>query len=287
MQTDAPAAYQQAPEPPAIFPFEGDANPDVGVTIEIVASEAAPQDVIVPPDVEVETLPAEALEDDAAARIAAEANATAAALENLKRLLMHRLPEPYIAGASNRQEAGPELTEPPPIPAYRPAVQLPVTPPPMIAAPVAATALSYFEEDDAPPRRWLSVGSFFAGLALTVVFGTVLAKHAMFAGSGLVAVMFALNIISLIRFLWRPANPVALLVSKLAVQFSTILSLSVAMLGLILALGGFNIVRAVNPMSMLVAIGLMALWSVGCAILAHRDWNAIAPSSVDRGFGEA
>ncbi len=133
----------------------------------------------------------------------------------------------------------------------------------------------------------LLVGSFFAGLALTVVFGTVLAKHAMFAGSGLVAVMFALNIISLIRFLWRPANPVALLVSKLAVQFSTILSLSVAMLGLILALGDFTIVRDVNPMSMLVAIGLMALWSVGCAILAHRDWNAIAPTAVDRGFGEA
>ncbi len=173
----APAAELQAPEPPAIFPFEGDANPDVGVTIEIVASpEAAPQDVIVPPDVEVETLPAEALEDDAAARIAAEANATAAALENLKRLLMHRLPEPYIAGASTRQEAGPELTEPPPIPAYRPAVQLPVTPPPMIAAPVAATALSYFEEDDAPPRRrWgVALGSFFAGFALSWVFGAVL-----------------------------------------------------------------------------------------------------------------
>ena len=106
----------------------------------------------------------------------AEANATAAALENLKRLLMHRLPEPYIAGASNRQEAGPELTEPPPIPAYRPAVQLPVTPPPMIAAPVAATALSYFEEDDAPPsRRWgVALGSFFAGFALSWVFGAVL-----------------------------------------------------------------------------------------------------------------
>lgn len=176
-ETTAPAGHLQAAEPPAIFQFEADANPDAGVTIEIVASpEAALQDVVVPPDAEQETLPAEALEDDAAARIAAEADATAAALENLKRLLMHRLPEPYIAAASDPQEARPELTEPPPIPAYRPAVQLPVTPPPMIAAPVAATALSYFEEDDAPPRRrWgVALGSFFAGFALSWVFGAVL-----------------------------------------------------------------------------------------------------------------
>jgi hypothetical protein len=176
-ETTAPAAPLQAPEQPAIFPFEGDANPDAGVTIEIVASpEAAPQDTFVPPDAEQEALPAEALEDDAAARIAAEADATAAALENLKRLLLHRLPEPYIADTSNPQEAGPELAEPPPIPVYRPAVQLPVTPPPMIAAPIAATSLSYFEEDDAPPRRrWgAALGSFFAGFALSWVFGAVL-----------------------------------------------------------------------------------------------------------------
>jgi hypothetical protein len=169
-ETIAPAAQLQPPEPPAIDASEDD-------TIEIAASpEATPQDAVVPPDAEQETLPAEALEGDSAARIAAEANATAAALENLKRLLMHRLPEPYIADASNPQEGGPEPTEPPPIPVYRPPVQLPVTPPPMIAAPVAATSLSYFEEDDAPPRRrWgVALGSFFAGFALSWVFGAVL-----------------------------------------------------------------------------------------------------------------
>jgi hypothetical protein len=165
----APAAELQAAAPPAIDPLEAH-------TIENVASEAAPQDIVAPPDAEQEALPADTLDDDAAARIAAEADATAAALENLKRLLMHRLPEPYIAAASDPQEARSEFTEPPPIPAYRPAVQLPVTPPPMIAAPAAATALSYFEEDDAPPRRrWgVALGSFFAGFALSWVFGAVL-----------------------------------------------------------------------------------------------------------------
>ena len=170
-----PAAQLHAPETPAIDVSEDD-------TIEIVQEieslpESAPQNIAAPPDAEQEAPPADALDDDAAARIAAEADATAAALENLKRLLMHRLPEPPIADTSNPQEAGPELTEPPPIPVYRPPVQLPVTPPPMIsAADDAATSLSYFEDEDAPPRqRWgLALGSFFAGFALSWVFGAVL-----------------------------------------------------------------------------------------------------------------
>ena len=85
-------------------------------------------------------------------------------------------PSPTSRAHQIRRKPDRELTEPPPIPAYRPAVQLPVTPPPMIAAPVAATALSYFEDDDTPPRRrWGSpLGSFFAGFALSWVFGAVL-----------------------------------------------------------------------------------------------------------------
>ena len=79
-----------------------------------------PQDVAAPPDAEAETLPADALDDDAAARIAAEANATAAALENLKRLLMHRLPEPHIARRIKPAGSRTRAYEPPPIPAYRP-----------------------------------------------------------------------------------------------------------------------------------------------------------------------
>lgn len=174
-ETATPAAQWHAPETPAIDVSEDD-------TIEIVQEiaslpESATQDIAAPPDAEQEALPADALDDEAAARIAAEANATAAALENLKRLLMHRLPEPPIAEASNPREAGPEFTEPPPIPVYRPPVQLPVTPPPMIsAANDTATSLSYFEDEDAPPRqRWgLALGSFFAGFALSWVFGAVL-----------------------------------------------------------------------------------------------------------------
>jgi hypothetical protein len=170
-ETVAPAAELQAPEPPAIDLVEGG-------TIEIADSaEASSQDAVVPLDGEQEAPPAEALDDDAAARIAAEANATAAALENLKRLLLHKFPQPHIADASNPQEAGPEPTEPPPVPVYRPPIQLPVTPPPMIsAADDAATSLSYFEDEDAPPRqRWgLALGSFFAGFALSWVFGAVL-----------------------------------------------------------------------------------------------------------------
>jgi hypothetical protein len=170
-ETVAPAAELQAPEPPAIDVSDHD-------TIDAApSSEAAPQDAIVPLDVEQETPPAEALDEDAAARIAAEANATAAALENLKRLLLHKLPQPHIAEAPNPREAGPELTDPPPIPVYRPPIQLPVTPPPMIAATDDdTTSLSYFEDEEAPPRRrWgLALGSFFAGFALSWVFGAVL-----------------------------------------------------------------------------------------------------------------
>lgn len=174
-ETSIPAAQLHAPETPAIDVSEDD-------TIEIVHEmvplpQSAPQDIAAPPDAEQEAPPAEALDHDSAARIAAEANATAAALENLKRLLLHKLPQPHIADASYPQEAGPELADPPPIPVYRPPVQLPVTPPPMISADNdTATSLSYFEDEEAPPRqRWgLALGSFFAGFALSWVFGAVL-----------------------------------------------------------------------------------------------------------------
>ena len=170
-ETVAGATGLQAPELPAIDVSDHD-------TIDAAPpSEAEPQDAVVPLDAEHETSPAEALDDDAAARIAAEADATAAALENLKRLLLHKLPQPHIAEASNPQDAGPELADPPPIPVYRPPIQLPVTPPPMIAATDDDTqSLSYFEDEEAPPRqRWgLALGSFFAGFALSWVFGAVL-----------------------------------------------------------------------------------------------------------------
>jgi hypothetical protein len=173
-ETVAAAVELQALELPAIEVSEDDT---IDTTIDTTPPhETAPQDAAGPPDAEQETPPAAALDEDAAARIAAEANATAAALENLKRLLLHKLPQPHLADASNPQGAGPELADPPPIPVYRPPIQLPVTPPPMIAAADDTTSLSYFEDEEAPPRRrWgMALGSFFAGFALSWVFGAVL-----------------------------------------------------------------------------------------------------------------
>ena len=46
----------------------------------------------------------------------------------------------------------------------------------MIAAPIAETEPSYFEayDDEPPRRRRAALGSFFAGFALSWVFGAVL-----------------------------------------------------------------------------------------------------------------
>ena len=112
--------------------------------------------------------------DDASAKIAAEANATAEALENLKRLLGHSFPTPELGSRSTPPSADEEDfgegMMPPPIPAFQP----PVTPPPMIPATMAA-ALPMSMEDDMPRRRsGAAVGSFMAGFALSWVFGAVL-----------------------------------------------------------------------------------------------------------------
>jgi hypothetical protein len=170
-ETAAPAASLQAQEAPAADApeFEGDA----GSTTEAAASSETPQPDV-PPDAEEQAPPSEILQD-AAARIAAEASATAAALENLKRLLVHNRAEPDIAALHNLLEASHERTEPPPIPVYRPPARLPITPPPMVEPPQAMTSLSRFADDDLPPRRRVAaVGSFFAGFALSWVLGAVL-----------------------------------------------------------------------------------------------------------------
>lgn len=171
----APAVLLPASEPQAIDTREDDSHFSAASTIEAAAApELPPQNDSGAPEAEERMPPAEALSDDAAARIAAEASATAAALENLKRLLVHKLPEPNVVPAPNPPDTLRERLEPPPIPAYRPAVQLPVSPPPMVAAPATGTSLSFADYDDAPPRRWLSVGSFFAGFVLSWVLGAVL-----------------------------------------------------------------------------------------------------------------
>ena len=182
-QPAAPADSLQAAESPAAEPLAGDADPDpdAASATDAAASSEAPQEPDAPPHADEQAPPAEVLQD-AAARIAAEASATAAALENLKRLLVHNRAEPDIAALHNllepkpeRTEPSPERTEPPPIPVYRPPARLPITPPPMVEPPQAATSLSPFPDDDMSPRRPIAaVGSFFAGFALSWVLGAVL-----------------------------------------------------------------------------------------------------------------
>ena len=89
-KTTTPAAQLHASETPAIDVSERHDRDVQGAP----SPEAEPQDIAAPPDTEQEALPADALDDDAAARIAAEADATAAALENLKRLLCTGFPSP-------------------------------------------------------------------------------------------------------------------------------------------------------------------------------------------------
>jgi hypothetical protein len=182
-QPAAPADSLQAAESPAAEPLAGDADPDpdAASATDAAASSEAPQEPDAPPHADEQAPPAEVLQD-AAARIAAEASATAAALENLKRLLVHNRAEPDIAALHNllepkpeRTEPSPERTEPPPIPVYRPPARLPITPPPMVEPPQAASSLSPFPDDDMSPRRPIAaVGSFFAGFALSWVLGAVL-----------------------------------------------------------------------------------------------------------------
>jgi hypothetical protein len=110
---------------------------------------------------------------DAAAKIAEEANATAEALESLKRLLHHNLPLLDTMATPAPAESSP----PSPIPAYQAPVHQPVTPPPMI--PLAATPLPDMSDmpEYAPPpraRSGMPVGGFLAGFALSWVFGAVL-----------------------------------------------------------------------------------------------------------------
>ena len=163
---------QSASDETAIDTSDNAANPATADASATAAETHAP-----PPELDAVTdaeqaPPPEPLQE-AAARIAAEANATAVALENLKRLLANKA---VIPTAAEVHETGPERTEPPPLPIYRAPVQLPVTPPPMVAMPLAAASLSTFEDDVPPPyrQRGAAVGSFLAGFALSWVFGAVL-----------------------------------------------------------------------------------------------------------------
>jgi hypothetical protein len=174
--TVAQTGSMLSPESSATDPPATDTTAAIDAAIENAASPelTPPEDATDTPSEQDQTSHG-LLQDEAAARIAAEASATAAALENLKRLLAHKLSEPGIQTVPYYQDINPDNTSPPPIPVYRPPVQVPVVPPPMVAAPIAETAPSFEAYDDAPPRRrWVSFGSFFAGFALSWVLGAVL-----------------------------------------------------------------------------------------------------------------
>jgi hypothetical protein len=113
---------------------------------------------------------------DAASKIAEEAQATAAALESLKRLLDHKLPllDPVPAPAPPPAiEPAPLLPSSvhPPIPAYQASPRL-VIPPPMVPlTPAPQLPMSARSE---PARRPSGVGGFLAGFALSWVIGAIL-----------------------------------------------------------------------------------------------------------------
>jgi hypothetical protein len=112
---------------------------------------------------------------DAAAKIAEEANATAEALEGLKRLLSQKLPlldpMPISPAASIAPQPIVRAAAPPSIPAYQLPAQ-PVTPPPMVplAPPMDRAPLMA----RAPVRRRSGVPGFITGFALSGVFGAML-----------------------------------------------------------------------------------------------------------------
>ena len=121
--------------------------------------------------------PALVEDDPTTQRITAEANATAHALENLKRLLAHKLPNLAIEEASRPPEA------------------IPVQPPPILSAPSAPfDAADFAHQDDAieefplPPiagkmhgrRAGFALGSFLSGFAASWVFGAVLYAYLTF-----------------------------------------------------------------------------------------------------------
>jgi hypothetical protein len=108
---------------------------------------------------------------DTAARLAADANAAAAALDSLKRLLQQGLPD---SGQQAIPRAAPAAEH---RPQRRPA-QLPSRPPPPppLERPIATAPLAAAHPAPLPPadRARFDVRGFFAGVALSCAIGIVL-----------------------------------------------------------------------------------------------------------------
>jgi hypothetical protein len=116
-------------------------------------------------------------DDPTTSRIAVEANATAQALENLKRLLAHKLPDLTVEAASRLPDVSP--VQPPPI---------------QIVASTPFDAADFAHQDDGieefpiPPMRGerhgrgagFAVGSFLSGFAASWIFGAALYAYLIF-----------------------------------------------------------------------------------------------------------
>jgi hypothetical protein len=102
---------------------------------------------------------------DTAARLAADANAAAAALDSLKRLLQQELPASGQAAPAAEQRVQHRLAPLPPRP-----------PPPPPERPIAAVPLAALQPAALPPadRARFDVRGFFAGVALSCAIGIIL-----------------------------------------------------------------------------------------------------------------
>jgi hypothetical protein len=144
---------------------------------ETVADPAPSQEEVSNPEA---VLPEHDKKLGTAQKLALEANATAEALDNLKRLLAHRLPDLTMDPAPESHQA--DAVRPPPIQAsdaLRHELETPPEPEPATNAPIELPALAVPEER---PRRRLDIElrGFLAGFALSWAFGAVLYAYLVF-----------------------------------------------------------------------------------------------------------
>ena len=174
---DAPAAFvQEVPQPTELlYPEAADAPAAFAQEVPQPAELLYPEAADAPAALAQEVPQPTELIHDAAAKIAEEANATAEALESLKRLLNQKLPlldpAPISAPAAVAPPPAPRAAAPPSIPAFQLPTQ-PVKPPPMVPLALPADLVPLMRR--APVRRRLRLGGFFAGFALSWVFGAML-----------------------------------------------------------------------------------------------------------------
>ena len=120
---------------------------------------------------------------DAAAKIAAEANATAEALDNLKRLLDQKLPHLQPVETAYRTDPSSERIVPAAMPAGGPGQRMHAEPPPFMGHEPAPLLPLPVPPQPADGRSVYLLG-FLTGLALSLMAGAVLYFFMIHAGAG-------------------------------------------------------------------------------------------------------